>query len=134
MIRVILESPFGADPARFIPYGRACIAHSLSLGEAPLAGHLLYTQPGVLDDRIAAERAKGMEAGFMWYQAAEKIVVYRDFGISNGMQAGIDLGMSYGLQIDYRSLTNGPPLNRRICDPFPDRPSPGPLFNFVLPG
>lgn len=104
MIRVILESPYGADPDKFIPYGRAAVADSLRRGEAPLAMHLLYTQPGVLDDGVPAQRAVGMAAAFIWYTYAELVVVYRDFGISNGMQAGIDLAMSYGLQIDYRSL------------------------------
>lgn len=104
MIRVILESPFGADPDKFIPYGRAAVADSIKRGEAPLAMHLLYTQPGILNDQVSTDRAKGMEAAFAWYPGAELCVVYRDFGISNGMQAGIDLAMSYGLQIDYRSL------------------------------
>ena len=104
MIRVVLESPFGADPDKFIPYGRACIADSISRGEAPMAMHLLYTQPGILNDQDPTERTKGMRAAFAWYEVAELVVVYRDFGISQGMQAGIDLGESLGLQIDYRSL------------------------------
>ena len=123
MIRVILESPFGQNPDMFTVYGRACVADSLNRGEAPMAMHLLYTQPGILDDQIAAERAKGMEAAFAWYQAAEKVVAYRDFGISNGMQAGIDLAISYGLQIDYRSL-RGRAFNRRLGDAFPRRSPP----------
>lgn len=118
MIRVVLESPFGADPDRFIPYGRACIADSIQQGEAPLAMHLLYTQPGVLNDRVPTDRAKGMEAAFAWYQAAERVVVYRDFGISNGMQAGIDLALSYGLPIDYRSL-RGKGVLPAVFDTFP---------------
>ena len=118
MIRVILESPFGADPDKFIPYGRAAIADSLQQGEAPMAMHLLYTQPGVLNDRVPTDRAKGMEAAFAWYQMAEKVVVYRDFGISHWMQAGIDLAISYGLQIDYRSL-RGKGVLPAVFDTFP---------------
>lgn len=117
-MRVILESPFGADPAKFIPYGRACLAHSLSLGEFPLAGHLLYTQPGVLNDARPAEREQGIEAGFAWYEAAEAVVVYRDFGISNGMQRGILYAESLGLPIHYRSL-RGVETSKAILDPFP---------------
>jgi hypothetical protein len=118
MMRVILESPFGADPQRFIPYGRACVAHSLSLDEAPMAMHLLYTQPGVLDDTDPVQREMGMEAAFSWYAAAQAVVVYRDFGISTGMQRGILYGESLGLRIDYRSL-RGIPTSKAILDPFP---------------
>lgn len=123
MRRVVLESPFGQNPDLYTVYGRACVADSLSRGEAPMAMHLLYTQPGILDDQIAKERAKGMEAAFAWYQAAEGVVVYRDFGISNGMQAGIDLAIGYGLPIDYRSL-RGRQINRRCGYPFPRRSPP----------
>lgn len=119
MIRVILESPFGADPDKFIPYGRACISDSLSLGEAPMAMHLLYTQPGVLDDTDKEQRIKGMEAAFSWYDAAQYVVVYRDFGISSGMQTGIQLAESLGLAIHYRSLKNKETPDGAIFRPFP---------------
>lgn len=120
--RVILESPFGGDPLRFVVYGRACIAHSLSLGEAPMAMHLLYTQPGILDDADPAQRELGMEAAFAWYEVAEKVVVYRDFGISRGMEAGILRAIAYGLQIDYRSLPVAQISDtaaRTLAGPFP---------------
>lgn len=123
MRRVVLESPFGQNPDLYTVYGRACVADALSRGDAPMAMHLLYTQPGILDDQIAAERAKGMEAGFAWYEVAEAVVVYRDFGISNGMQAGIDLGIGYGLPIEYRSL-RGRQIDRRCGRPFPRRSPP----------
>lgn len=105
MIRVVLESPFGSDPDKFIPYGRACIRDSLSRGEAPMAMHLLYTQPGILDDALPQEREIGMRAGFDWYSAAQSCVVYRDFGISPGMSQGISYAMSIGLPVEYRSLS-----------------------------
>lgn len=130
MIRVILESPFGQNPDMFTVYGRACVADSLSRGEAPMAMHLLYTQPGILDDQVAKERAKGMEAAFAWYQAAEAVVAYRDFGVSNGMQAGIDLAISYGLPIMYRSL-RGRPINPACSRAFPRRSPPLDAVGFL---
>ncbi len=84
-----------------------------------MAMHLLYTQPGVLNDRVPADRAKGMNAAFAWYAVAEAVVVYRDFGISNGMQAGIDLGIGYGLPIEYRSL-RGKGVLPDVFNPFPE--------------
>ena len=41
-------------------YARACVADCLRRGEAPIASHLLYTQPGVLDDDVPEERAQGI--------------------------------------------------------------------------
>jgi len=104
MRRVILESPYGQDPYLGVVYGRACLRHSLWMGEAPMAMHLLYTQPGILDDSVPAERAQGMASAFLWYGAAEACVVYRDYGISDGMEAGIEMATSLGLPVEYRSL------------------------------
>ena len=57
---VILESPYFADTEdgveQNVKYARQCLRDSLLRGEAPLASHLLYTQPGVLDDRVPDER------------------------------------------------------------------------------
>lgn len=58
--RVLIESPYAGDVARNERYARACLADSLARGEAPFASHLLYTQPGVLDDTNPHEHAAGM--------------------------------------------------------------------------
>lgn len=87
---VILESPYAGDVERNVHYARACMAHCLALGEAPMASHLLYTQPGVLDDSDPDERDRGIRAGFAWREVADATVVYRDLGISSGMAAGIE--------------------------------------------
>ena len=44
---VILESPYAGDVAANVKYARRCVRDSLSRGEAPIASHLLYTQPGM---------------------------------------------------------------------------------------
>ena len=56
MKKVIIESPYAENIERNIKYARACLKDSLNRNEAPLASHLLYTQDGVLDDGIKAER------------------------------------------------------------------------------
>jgi len=70
MKRVILESPYAGDTAedveRNLTYAREALRDSLLRGEAPIASHLLYTQKGVLDDRIREERALGIAAGLAW--------------------------------------------------------------------
>lgn len=104
MRRVIVESPFAGDVQRNIAYGRACLHDCLKRGEAPFASHLLYTQEGVLDDNVPGERSLGINAGFIWGQAAEATVVYTDLGISGGMKQGILQAQKEGRPVEYRKL------------------------------
>lgn len=105
---VILESPFaptnGKTVEENIEYARRCVKHSLSLGEAPIASHLLYTQPGILDDTNPMEREWGINAGLAWKEVAHGSVVYTDYGISKGMEYGISHAKSQGLPVELRSL------------------------------
>jgi len=107
MRRVILESPFAGDVEANLAYARACLADCLRRGEAPLASHLLYTQPGVLDDDDPAERALGIEAGLAWGAFADATVVYQDLGISRGMQQGINRADAEGRDVEFRWLDGG---------------------------
>lgn len=68
------------DVERNLTYAREALRDSLLRGEAPIASHLLYTQKGVLDDRIREERGLGIAAGLAW-GVAEMTVVYADLGI-----------------------------------------------------
>jgi hypothetical protein len=102
--RVILESPYAGDVESNVSYARACVRDSLSRGEAPIASHLLYTQPGILRDEVAEERQWGIDAGLAWRSVAEATVVYTDRGISRGMQYGIDDAADCGRPVEYRSL------------------------------
>jgi len=104
MQRVILESPFGGDVKRNIAYARACIRDCLCRGEAAIASHLLYTQPGILDDNVPEERKLGIEAGLAWGSAAEKSVVYTDFGMSRGMEYGVKRAEAEGRPVEFRTL------------------------------
>src|SRR3546814_12910998 len=63
---VIIESPYAGDVEENTRYARACLQDCLRRGEAPFASHLLYTQPGILDDRVPDERELGLEAGRRW--------------------------------------------------------------------
>lgn len=101
---VILESPYAGDIATNIRYARACVRHSLGLEEAPIASHLLYTQPGILDDQHPIERQWGIKAGLAWLAVAEACVVYTDLGISTGMQQGIEAAEAAGIPIERRNI------------------------------
>lgn len=102
---VILESPFAGDVARNTAYARACLRDSVLRGEAPIASHLLYTQPGVLDDANPNEREQGIRAGLAWLQGAVASVVYTDRGITPGMDRGIEAARLAGVPVEYRTLT-----------------------------
>jgi hypothetical protein len=104
MKRVILESPFSGDIEANVAYARACVADCLKRGESPFPSHLLFTQEGILDDSVPAERRLGMEAGFAWIRVADKTVVYTDRGISDGMLEGVRGAKSFGKPIEYRTL------------------------------
>ena len=101
---VVIESPFAGDIESNINYARRCMADSLKRGEAPIASHLLYTQPGILEDNNPEERKLGMEAGFAWGELAEATIVYTDRGISSGMKVGIERAELAGRQVVYRSI------------------------------
>ena len=102
---VVVESPFAGDVEANIEYARACVRDSLLRGEAPIASHLLYTQPGILDDDIPAERQQGIDAGLAWRAVAQASVVYADRGISRGMEYGMAAAKAAGLPVEIRSLS-----------------------------
>lgn len=104
MKRVILESPYAGDIEANITYARACVRDSLSREEAPIASHLLYTQPGILRDGVQEERQWGINAGLAWGAVADATVVYTDRGISEGMRYGIARAEAGGRPVDYRKL------------------------------
>lgn len=104
MRKVILESPFAGDVEANLTYARACIRDALLRGEAPLASHALYTQPGILNDDDRNERSHGINAGHAWMPLAEAVVVYTDRGISSGMQAGINSATLHKIPVEYRKL------------------------------
>ena len=101
---VVIESPYAGDVERNLRYGRACMADCLARGEAPYASHLLYTQPGVLDDNVPGERKLGIAAGFAWREKAEWVVFYLDLGWSNGMKDAENLARAEGSKVEYRFL------------------------------
>ncbi len=111
---VVIESPYGRNPdgsiasartiERNVTYLRACMADCLRRGEAPIASHALYVQPGVLDEGKPEERRKGMMAGWAWHAAADAVIRYIDLGVTPGMLDGIAHAHSVGTFIETREL------------------------------
>jgi hypothetical protein len=108
MRRVILESPYAGEVEANLAYAKACIVDCLKRGEAPIASHLLFTQPGILDDAIPAERQIGITAGLAWQNVANAIVVYVERGISEGMKRGIEAAHKAGVPVEYRWIHKDP--------------------------
>lgn len=114
MKTVILCSPYrpDCDPdsieyvnilARNLNYVRACVSDSIfNHKEAPFASHLLYTQ--ILDDKIPAQRALGLEAEHSWFQGAHTVVMYIDLGISEGMLKAERLAGCMGMRVEKRII------------------------------
>src|SRR5690625_315431 len=112
MKRVIIESPYAGNIDENINYARAAVRDSLLRGEAPIASHLLYTQPGILDDSDPLERAQGIDAGLVWGELAEATAVYADLGVSSGMALGIARAHAAGRPVEYRRLNAWPDVTR----------------------
>ena len=84
----IVESPYAGEVERNVWYARRAVRHALGLGYAPIASHLLYTQPGILDDLIPEERQWGIDAGLAWGRVADVSLFFTDYGWSRGMEYG----------------------------------------------
>lgn len=111
---VILESPFAGDVDGNIAYAKAAIHDCLERGEAPIASHLLFTQPGVLRDGDADERRLGLAAGWAWYGApGVAAVYYLDRGMSSGMAAALPIAKANHVPVEFRFFD---PL-ARVADP-----------------
>jgi hypothetical protein len=87
---VILESPYAGDVEENLAYARSCMRKLLFAGMAPIASHLLYTQPGVLDDSTPAERSLGITAGLRWRKVADLSVFCAGRGWSQGMLSALE--------------------------------------------
>ena len=113
MRRVVVESPYSAPTPEgvqtHVEYARACLRDCIRRGEAPIASHLLLTQPGVLDDADPEERETGMRAGWAWIPTATAVVVYTDYGVSSGMERGVECARRWDVPVEYRTLPKEAP-------------------------
>lgn len=109
MRRVILESPYAGEIDRNVAYARECVRDCVMRGDAPIASHLLFTQPGILLDHVPEERRLGIEAGLAWIAVAEAMVVYHDHGISPGMHDAMDRAHAANVRVELRSLGRATP-------------------------
>jgi len=107
--RVFIESPYAGDSDKEIEenvaYAKSCLLDCFSRKEYPFASHLLY--PQVLDDSIPEDRWRGMATGLVWQGTADRVVVYIDRKISDGMRQGMIHALNAKIPIEIRQLTLG---------------------------
>lgn len=99
-----MESPYAGLVKRNVAYAQACMRDCLMRGEAPFASHLLYTQPGILDDNDPDERQLGIDVGLLWAKHADATAIYFDLGESGGMRFGIQNAIKAGRPFVNRTL------------------------------
>ena len=104
MKRVILESPWRGNIERNAAYARCCVKDCLDRGESPIASHLIFAQTGILREEISEERELGIKAGLAWVPVAEKMVVYADYGISDGMKNAMSRARLHNISIELREI------------------------------
>lgn len=104
---VIIESPYAGTPEeikRNEYYARSAIKDCLNKGEIPFASHLLYTQAGILDDKQSAQRRLGIEAGLIMGTLCQKTTLYKDLGMTIGMEEGIGRAEVAGRSVEIREI------------------------------
>ena len=106
-VLTLIESPYAGTPEEILEneaYARHAVKDCLSRNEIPFASHILYTQPGVLDDTQSAQRRLGIEAGLIMGQLCQKTALYEDRGITPGMEEGVERAFSFGRNVEHRNL------------------------------
>jgi hypothetical protein len=111
MPRVFLITPYAELAAHSswldrpnVKFAQHCMADCLRREESVFACHLLYTQPGVLDDGKADERHLGLIAGRRFLAVCDKAVCYVDRGISSGMRGDLEEALRLSAPINFRRL------------------------------
>ena len=129
MTPVIVESPYAGDTeaviARNVAYARLALRFALLHGFAPFASHLLYTQPGVLDDGVPWQRALGIKAGLHLGERCQETWLFIDWGISRGMRQGYTAAARAGRP--YRLVTLGDWDGSRVGRPLLPELRPAPI-------
>jgi hypothetical protein len=102
MKRVIVESPYAGDTQRNIEYAKECCLDCIKRGEVPFASHLFF--PQFLDDNNPDHRTIGLHMGYDFWEKAEEIVFYVDFGLSPGMEKALAKAFIENKPVKKRSI------------------------------
>lgn len=102
--RVYIASPYRTETQREVydRYLNMCMLDSIRRSEAPYAPHAYL--PRVLNENSIDGRRRGLEIGLKFLESCQLLAVYKDFGISEGMQGEIDFAKSRKIKIELREL------------------------------
>jgi hypothetical protein len=102
----LIESPYGTeDPEmreKYALYSRKCTEDSLKRMEAPFTAQMFYAS--ILNDRLRSDKDLILIAHMSWITAADLVVVYTDFGLTDAMQMAINVALIKHKTIEYRSI------------------------------
>lgn len=103
---VIIESPYASEDTammqRHVNYAKYAFKDSMSRGEAPMAGFILYGQ--MMNDRQKIDHDIALVVHLSWIPKCDLLVVYADYGISPGMQAAINTAKIKMVKTEYRII------------------------------
>lgn len=94
---VYICSPYRGDKDRNIVYARELLRHALARGFSPICPHLYL--PQILDDDKPEEREQALRVGRELLKYCDVVMVGARYGISEGMQAEIDLAINLGIKV-----------------------------------
>ena len=104
---VVLESPYRGDKKKHKAYLQRALRDSVEKhNEAPVASHQLFTD--AYDDNNPAQRHLGIELQKCFILQSTCVVVYVDYGISSGMEQGIEFAKKEGVPIIFREIGRNP--------------------------
>ncbi len=106
MALVVICSPLRNDDPDEVErnrvYAREAMRNSMLRGEAPFVSHLLY--PQILEDSIPEERAAAKIATEQVIMRADRLAVYIDRGISDGMREEIRVASVSNTRVVFRTM------------------------------
>ena len=106
MKKVVLVSPYSGNLNLSVGYAKLCLQDMLEKGEAPIAGHLLFNQPGIFKDNCSLEEQNLKTlASHAWIKGADGIAVYEDFKVTSEMDLAIKVAWAVFTPIVHRRLS-----------------------------
>lgn len=104
--RVYIASPYRTNYQRetYDRYLIQCLDDSISKGEAPYSSHIYLPLTKSCRDDIPSGRKLGIEISRKFLSICQLLVVYKDFGISEGMQDEIDFAKAIKIPINIRTI------------------------------
>ncbi len=105
---IVLTPFFGEDPAKarmFERYAVRAVKDSLNRNEAPLAAQLFFFH-FFNSNVVQIERDLGLTAQISWVRKCDKLVVYSDFGITQAMNAVLEVARLRNKPVEFRAISS----------------------------